>query len=136
MARSTIRRDSRGRFAGGGGAKGKGSRAEAMAQAKGSSALKASAGAAYAKAEQRGAVARRNIRAAEEVSTIGVRNSQTRRYRKASPKARAVAAAKHEKAAAVQQQVSKQWRKDLSVARRRGRNVESLALRRRYIKPQ
>lgn len=133
MARR-IARDSRGRFASGGGARGN-KVAEGKAVRRGGEALKATAGAVMAKAEQKGVTNRRNIRAASEAANLGVMNKATGRYRKASPKAKAVAAARGEKAKVSQQAVAKEYRVGLQAAKRRGRNVTELGMRRRYIKP-
>lgn len=134
MARR-IARDSRGRFATGGGARGNGV-AEGKAVRRGGEALKATAGAVMAKAEQKGVTNRRNIRAASEVANLGILNKATGRYRKASPKAKAVAAVRGEKAKASQQAVGKEYRVGLQAAKRRGRNVTELGMKRRYIKPR
>lgn len=134
MARRIYRRDSRGRFATGGGARGSGV-AEGKARRRGGEALKATAGAVMAKAESKGRTNRRNIRAASEATNLGILNKATGRYRKASPKAKAVATARGEKAKASQAAVAKEYRVGLQAAKRRGRNVTELGMRRRYIKP-
>ena len=133
MARRYIR-DKNGRFASGGGTSG--GVAQGKARRKGGEALKATAGAAMAKAERKGVTARRNIRAGSEAANLGVMNKATGRYRKASPKVQAVAAARAQKGQAIQQAISKEFKKDLQAAQRRGRNVEGLALKRRYARPR